>query len=251
LADVLIRDFADPQRGGFFFAAPAHDALFARMKNAADNATPSANGMAIRGLLRLARVASEPRYREAGMRGVPAFASNINRRPDFFPTILQSLLEEAGGLAGDSAVALFSATDIPLAHGRPLAAGDRAPILTLVVDPVPAISDGTFQLRLHLRIAEGFHIQGPHPAEKNSFATVARLNANVALVKEEWSYPEPDSGDTYSGTVTFTASCVLAADVPPGRYLIRATVLAQPCSCNSCLEVQKVTAEIPLAVGRG
>ncbi len=87
LADALIQEFEDQEQGGFFFTGspPRHEELFARMKNAADNALPSANGVAIRALLRLARVSGKEHYRATAMRAVAAFGPNIARRPEYFP----------------------------------------------------------------------------------------------------------------------------------------------------------------------
>ena len=62
------------------------------MKNAADNATPSANGMAIRGLFRISNMTGNTAF-GAARAAVRAFATNIDRRPEYFPTILRGLIE--------------------------------------------------------------------------------------------------------------------------------------------------------------
>ena len=53
LADVLLNDFMDRERGGFFFTAVDHEALIQRPKVYADDAMASGNGVAARGLLQL------------------------------------------------------------------------------------------------------------------------------------------------------------------------------------------------------
>jgi uncharacterized protein len=53
LVNVMIGEFADPVDGGFFFTGMSHEALIARQKDAYDNATPSATGMAATSLIRL------------------------------------------------------------------------------------------------------------------------------------------------------------------------------------------------------
>ncbi len=45
LADVLLKHFADPEEGGFYYTADDHESLIARMKDYQDNAVPSGNGM--------------------------------------------------------------------------------------------------------------------------------------------------------------------------------------------------------------
>jgi uncharacterized protein YyaL (SSP411 family) len=257
LADTLIREFADEKNGGFFFTAPRHDQLFARMKNAADNATPSPNAMAIRALLRLARSSGKEQYREAAMNAVQAFAVNIQRRPDFFPTILQSLLEDAEAQAQHATLA---------AEGARLEANDLAPpgrdlpialemtrvkpadeLLQLSVTPLEPVAGGSFDVELKLSIAKGYKVQANRPAEREAFATVARLRGDVTLASQEWKYPTSTDGG-YAGEVTFTARCSLPEKVAAGRYTMRATVLAQPCSEGSCLAPEKVSVDFPLTV---
>jgi uncharacterized protein YyaL (SSP411 family) len=263
LADTLIRDFADKEHGGFFFTAPRHDQLFARMKNAADNATPSANAVAIRALLRLARTSGKEQYREAAMDAVEAFAGNIQRRPDFFPTILQSLLEDAEARAHHATLASegvrfepqgIAATgrELPIAL-ESLRGKSADALLQLSVEPVSPVragpGGGSFEIQLRLSIAKGYHIQGNRPADKEGFATVARLRGDAMLASQEWTYPPMQNGQPgYSGEVTFKARCSLPENTAAGRYLMRATVLAQPCSETSCLAPEKVSADFPLIV---
>jgi uncharacterized protein YyaL (SSP411 family) len=260
LADTLIRDFGDPERGGFFFTAPSRDTLFARMKNAADNAVPSANALAIRALLRLAQSSGKEQYREVAMKAVQAFAANIQRRPDFFPTILQSLLEdeEATRAAKFGAAAATRATvgagqsplpfvDLPLALDH--AAIAKTPLLSLTVapiSPVTARDSSSFDIALDLTVASGYHLQPHVPKDQEAFATVVRIRGDVPLATQEWKYPGDDS--PYAGTIRFTARCSIARAVKPGRYMLRATVLAQPCSDASCLPPEKVSIDLPLEV---
>jgi len=54
LAGVMIAEFHDPAKGGFFFVGESHEPLIVRQKDAYDNATPSGNAMAATALARLA-----------------------------------------------------------------------------------------------------------------------------------------------------------------------------------------------------
>ena len=54
LAEVMVREFHDPENDGFFYVGQSHEALIARQKDAYDNATPSGNAMAATALARLA-----------------------------------------------------------------------------------------------------------------------------------------------------------------------------------------------------
>ncbi|TWT33348.1 thioredoxin domain-containing protein [Blastopirellula retiformator] len=54
LTNLMIRHFADPAGGGFYFTADDHEQLIARNKDLYDNSVPSGNSMAAVVLLRLA-----------------------------------------------------------------------------------------------------------------------------------------------------------------------------------------------------
>ena len=65
-ADALLDLFWDPELGGVFTTGDDAERLISRPKDLMDNATPSANSLAAVGLLRLAALTGEERYREHG-----------------------------------------------------------------------------------------------------------------------------------------------------------------------------------------
>jgi len=65
LADVMLAQFADPDRGGFFFTAADHETLVARNKDVHDSSVPSGNAMAATVLLRLGTFTGRADYRDA------------------------------------------------------------------------------------------------------------------------------------------------------------------------------------------
>jgi uncharacterized protein YyaL (SSP411 family) len=56
LAEIMVEQFWDEEGGGFFFTGKDHEKLIARSKDPLDNATPSANAVAVTALLRLVRL---------------------------------------------------------------------------------------------------------------------------------------------------------------------------------------------------
>lgn len=93
LADTLLTQFEDTEQGGFFFTAHGHEKLLARMKNLADEALPSGNGVAARALNRLGWLLAEPRYLTAADRTLKLASHAMNQHPLAFPTLLMALQE--------------------------------------------------------------------------------------------------------------------------------------------------------------
>jgi uncharacterized protein len=93
LADALLAHFEDDERGGFFFTAHDHEKLLARMKNLADEALPSGNGIAARALNRLGWLLAEPRYLDSAERTLRLAWSVMNSHPLAYPTLLMVLQE--------------------------------------------------------------------------------------------------------------------------------------------------------------
>jgi len=56
LSKVMIDQFWDSTKGGFFYTGRDHESLIVRTKDPQDNATPSGNSMAVTALLRLAKL---------------------------------------------------------------------------------------------------------------------------------------------------------------------------------------------------
>ncbi len=65
LAERLIGDFADPQRGGFYFTAAEHEQLMHRSRPMSDESLPSGNAVAALALQRLGHMLGETRYVDA------------------------------------------------------------------------------------------------------------------------------------------------------------------------------------------
>ena len=91
LAEALIERFEDREQGGFFFTAHDHEQLIQRSKSWTDDATPSGNGIAARGLLRLGHLLGETRYVEAAERTLRAAYSTMQQMPQACCSLLRVL----------------------------------------------------------------------------------------------------------------------------------------------------------------
>ncbi len=77
--DLLNAQYHDNERGGYF--STPHDAtdLITRLRNAADNATPSGNGMMVEVLATLYYLTAKPSYRDQAELQIGAFAGEVVR----------------------------------------------------------------------------------------------------------------------------------------------------------------------------
>jgi len=93
LAEALLARFEDQVKGGFFFTSHDHEALIQRTMIGPDNATPSGNGVAAQGLLRLGALTGEQRYLDAAARCVRAFAPSLQESPSHHSSLCTALDE--------------------------------------------------------------------------------------------------------------------------------------------------------------
>ena len=93
LADTALGHFEDREHGGFWFTADDAEPLIHRTKTFADEALPSANGVAARLLGRLGHLLGEPRYLEAQERTLRAARASIEPRPALSGALLDALEE--------------------------------------------------------------------------------------------------------------------------------------------------------------
>lgn len=89
---VLTR-FEDAERGGFYFTAHDHERLPQRPKPWTDDAMPSGNGVAARGLLALGHLYGEVRWLNAAERKIRAGAGALEQHPQASAAMLQALEE--------------------------------------------------------------------------------------------------------------------------------------------------------------
>lgn len=91
LQEIMIREFWDGERGGFYFSRADDGELITRMKEIYDGAIPSGNSVAAMTLLRLARMTGRTDWEEKSHRIGQVFAENIRRAPMAYTQFLQTL----------------------------------------------------------------------------------------------------------------------------------------------------------------
>jgi uncharacterized protein len=81
LMEIVLKDFVDPEGGGFFYTADNHEELIARNKELTDSSTPSGNALAATVLLRLGRLLGRGEYLDAAERAMAAALPIMERAP--------------------------------------------------------------------------------------------------------------------------------------------------------------------------
>ncbi|HTT08982.1 MAG TPA: thioredoxin domain-containing protein [Gammaproteobacteria bacterium] len=93
LADVLLEQFEDKEKGGFYFTAHDHEQLILRSKTCADEALPAGNGIAALVLGRLGHLLGNERYLLAAERTLKSCWLAILQHPSAHLTLLSALEE--------------------------------------------------------------------------------------------------------------------------------------------------------------
>ncbi len=91
IASALLDRFHDGERGGFFSTSDDHEELIARRKEIGDHPIPSGNSAAAFGLLRLAALSGEARYRHHAEEVFALFTQPAIRHPEAFAHLLRAL----------------------------------------------------------------------------------------------------------------------------------------------------------------
>ena len=93
LADLMLEQFEDRERGGFYFVSHDHEALIHRVKTGHDGATPSGNGVAAYALQRLGHLVGNARYLAAAERAIGLFYESLQRNPGGHTSLIAALEE--------------------------------------------------------------------------------------------------------------------------------------------------------------
>jgi hypothetical protein len=94
LAETLLDEFEDENRGAFYFTGATHEALIHRPKPTSDDAIPSGNGVAAYVLARLGHLLGDVHYLQAAARTVEALYPSIEHYPSAHGALLRALEEQ-------------------------------------------------------------------------------------------------------------------------------------------------------------
>ncbi len=236
LADTMVRLFWDENEGGFWFTTQRKD-LLARSKPAIDGAEPSPNGMAALGLLRLANKTGDERYAQIAKRTMETFGGLMVRMPQGAMTLLCVLDEWQRSRREAMKVA-------------------ERPIERVWVEPEKlALKAGeTVKLKLHIKIADGWHINAAEPqpnlqptrlSVESKFVTVERIDFPQP---KQVKFPFADEPlKVYDGTIAVTIW--LRADPNArGEEDLSLLLRYQACDDKRCLLPLETKIQVPVKI---
>ena len=268
LTDEMIEQCSDP-KGGFFLTSKRHEVLLARPKNSYDSVVPSGNSVAVRNLVRLAKLTGNVRYREAARKTLEVFAAQIQSSPAGHAYLSIGLAEyltafgegAAPGPLVNTPVSPKPATPKPETPTTPPAPKVEEIKLTVFAHPSAeetqkhpllqaeaAIAEGAFRpgakcpVVVTLKIKTGWHINANPSRPKFLKATELKAECTGGSTLGAVEYPkgvdlasegieEPLS--VYEGTIQLKTTI----DVPEtftGEESVTLTIRYQACNEKEC-----------------
>ncbi|WP_435010469.1 thioredoxin domain-containing protein [Tundrisphaera lichenicola] len=170
LSQVMIDEFHDSEKGGFFYTGRSHEELIVRQKDAYDNATPSGNAMAATALARLAALTGRGDLGDLArstlqtvqilMEKAPTAAGQSLVALDYLLASSKEFAVISGGNPDELSRALVAIHEPFLPHK--VVAPSTGPVSEEMVGLVPLLADRPARAgRVTTYICEGFACQAP------------------------------------------------------------------------------------------
>ena len=241
---ALLR-FSDPEGRGYFDTDEAAGRLLVRTRTPFDGALPSANGVFASVLLRLAAGTGESRYLELARRSAEAFRGELEQAPSGVEAMAEAVAELLGPARPVALPAAFASRAV-------------AGPVTLEADLVPARAKAGDAVlgRVHVRLAEGWHVNAHRPGPKDLVGlTVTVPGREVDAAPPV--YPEPtflrrrfsaEAAGVHAGEAAVTVALRVGAGARPGPLRVRFRAAFQACRGEDCRAPESVVLEAPLEV---
>lgn len=254
-ASILVSDFQDSERGGFFFTTSDHEDLLVRSKHLSGGGNmPNPNGVAAQVLIKLAKLTNNPVYHKAAKRTLQSFASLMARQPSNSEDLLvaTSLFLANNDADGDKSVGSGTTSK----DGE---VGERVgPVTLLVKSSSRKISSGdTMTVTVTMDIDEGWHLYAKNPKaeflQPSAVVVVANERITIGEVVPPESHRAMDSVSkqtlsTYVDRVEFKVPVTVRKDAPVAPMSLKIKVTMQACDDQRCLPVTTTTIELPIDV---
>jgi len=245
LVDAALARFSDPEGRGFFDTDDGPGRLLVRTRSAFDGGLPSANGVFASVLLRLASGTGESRYGELARRSAEAFRGELQQAPSGMETMAEAVAELLGPAR-------------PAAAPAALASRAVAGPVTLEAELVPprAKAGDAVLGRVHVRLAEGWHVNAHRPGPKDLVGLTVSIPGE-GMDAAPPRYPEPtflrrrfspETAGVHAGEAAVTVALRIPAGAHPGPLRVRFRAAFQACRGEDCRPPESVLLEAPLEV---
>ncbi len=257
LMSEVKRRFADPVRGGYFLSDDEHETLIFRARDPYDQAAPSANGVAARVWVELARATGERGYLAEAHAVLAGFLGEMRS----VPRATETLIAAAARWLDESAER--TAAGAPASSGAPpwgdVAASSGILRATLFAKQLEVAPGECVEAALRLELPSGWYLDAGSGAAAPLEAHVAapwRLDESASSPSEALT---PQGSDralrVHRGTTWMRLRVSVSDGTPPGPSLISVEVRAQPCGDGesapaACLLPVSIVLALPVRIVR-
>jgi uncharacterized protein YyaL (SSP411 family) len=263
IADSMLKQFADPDRGAFFFTPAGADGPLLRSKNLlGEGNVPGANGVAAEFLLRLGHERRRPAYQEAGRLSLTSLAGFAAQRPSSAESLLLAAAYQIrASSVNDERTAKKAATRA----SKPEAELHEPPVAIRLYSSKSTVAPGqTFRVVVDFDIQPGWHLyasgssKSVRPAtvelqkSEQAAAVVARAPVGRALKDQALM----EDVRVLENVAEYELSVTIEKDAPDGPVELKFKVQTQACDERSCLQPRESVLRLPITVdhkaaGRG
>jgi len=132
-----------------------------------------------------------------------------------------------------------------------------AALVNVTVTPVSAKAGSAAELRVNVRVSEGWHVQANPPSEDYLIPTKLELTASEGIAVDKVTYPASkkfrlQGSDkefaVYDGTFDVVVKLKLPAKLEPGEHKLKGQLGYQACDSRSCRPPASAPVEVTITV---
>ncbi len=256
IADSMLKQFADPERGAFFFTPSGADGPLLRSKNLLDGGNvPGANGVAAEFLLRLANDRHRAAYQEAGRQTLTSLAGFAAQEPSGAESLLLAAAYQISAKSANDDE--HAANQVATTLSKPDAELHEPPVAVRLYSSKSTVAPGeTFRVTVDFDIQPGWHLYASGPSklvrpatvelQKNERATAAVARAPAGRALKDQALMEDVR--ILEGVAEYELNVTIDKDAPAGPVELKFEVQTQACDDRSCLQPHKSVLRLPIAV---
>ncbi|HEV2969190.1 MAG TPA: DUF255 domain-containing protein [Pirellulales bacterium] len=256
ISDSMLKQFADPERGAFFFTPSGADGPLLRSKNLLDGSNvPNANGVAAELLLRLATERHRTAYQEVGRQTLTSLAGFAAQRPSSAESILLATAYQISAKSANDDE--HTASEVATTLSKPDGESHEPSVAVRLYSSKRAVAPGeTFRVIVDLDIKRGWHLYASGSSKSVQPATVelqkseratavvaraptGRALKDQALMEDVW---------ILEGVAEYELNVTIDKDAPDGPVELKFEVQTQACDSRSCLRPHKSFLRLSITV---